>query len=206
MVISIYPSLAHFVKPLSVPIDDDEALFSLWQESKRKDIERFFGVFKKFFNLFANPIKLFFLRDIINACYCCLILHNMAVMERIEMDDGVTESDVVADDEHVGNCNTRENAEALRFVQMQEQHVSERALEVEFLSTLGINIHDSMLPLDLQCVRVLPQLTRFEEFRWSRLYDVNAHKRLTAAIARELSQKYKEAHNRHDLIINSHLN
>jgi len=47
LVDGIYPSLARFVKPLSVPIDDNETLFSLWQEAKRKDIERFFGVFKK---------------------------------------------------------------------------------------------------------------------------------------------------------------
>ena len=47
LVDGIYPSLARFVKPLSAPIDDNETLFSLWQEAKRKDIERFFGVFKK---------------------------------------------------------------------------------------------------------------------------------------------------------------
>ena len=48
LVDGIYPSLARFVKPLTVPIGDCEALFSMWQESKRKDIERFFGVFKSF--------------------------------------------------------------------------------------------------------------------------------------------------------------
>jgi hypothetical protein len=31
---SIYPSLAHFVKPLTVPIGDCEALFIMWRESK----------------------------------------------------------------------------------------------------------------------------------------------------------------------------
>jgi hypothetical protein len=35
----IYPSLARFVKPISVPIGKHAALFSMWQESKQKDIE-----------------------------------------------------------------------------------------------------------------------------------------------------------------------
>lgn len=42
LVDGIYPPLAQFVKPLTVPIGDSEALFSLWQESKHKDIEPFF--------------------------------------------------------------------------------------------------------------------------------------------------------------------
>ena len=55
LVDGIYPSLAWFVKPLSVPIDDNEMLFSLRQEAKRKDIERLFGVFKK--NLTSLPTQ-----------------------------------------------------------------------------------------------------------------------------------------------------
>lgn len=49
LVDGIYPPLSRFVKPISVPIGDTEALFSMWQEAKRKDVERFFGVFKKKF-------------------------------------------------------------------------------------------------------------------------------------------------------------
>jgi hypothetical protein len=81
LVDGIYPSLAWFVKPLSVPIDDDETLFLLWQEAKRKDIECFFRVFKKKFNFFANPIRVIFLEEIIAASFCCLILHNMSVLD-----------------------------------------------------------------------------------------------------------------------------
>ncbi len=58
LVDDIYPALSHFVKPLSVPLNADEVLFSMWQESKRKDIERFFRGFKKKFHLFAWPIML----------------------------------------------------------------------------------------------------------------------------------------------------
>jgi hypothetical protein len=56
LVDGIYPALARFVKPLSVPLNDDEALFSLWQESKRKDIERFFGVLKKSFTYLLGQL------------------------------------------------------------------------------------------------------------------------------------------------------
>ncbi len=93
LVDGIYPALSRFVKPLSVPLTADEALFSMWQESKRKDIERFFRVFKKKFHLFARPILLRNETEIVDAFYCCLILHNIAVAERIRLDDGSIESD-----------------------------------------------------------------------------------------------------------------
>jgi len=81
LVDGICPALARFVKPLSIPIGDSEALFSLWQESKRKDIECFFGMFKKKFHFFNHPIPFASMEEIIETFYCCLILHNMAVME-----------------------------------------------------------------------------------------------------------------------------
>jgi hypothetical protein len=45
LVDGIYPSLARFVKPISVPVGKREELFAVWQESTRKTIERLFGVF-----------------------------------------------------------------------------------------------------------------------------------------------------------------
>jgi hypothetical protein len=56
LVDGIYPPISRFVKPLSVPINTVEALFSLWQESSRKDVERFFGVFKKKFIYSQNQL------------------------------------------------------------------------------------------------------------------------------------------------------
>ena len=60
LVDGIYPLLSRFVKPISVPLGETEALFSLWQESKRKDVERFFGVFKKKFHFFTKPVPFFY--------------------------------------------------------------------------------------------------------------------------------------------------
>jgi hypothetical protein len=44
---SIYPELSRFVKTISEPLDKWEALYSIWQEAKRKDVEQGFGVVKK---------------------------------------------------------------------------------------------------------------------------------------------------------------
>jgi hypothetical protein len=194
LVDGIYPALSRFVKPLSVPLTADEALFSMWQESKRKDIECFFGVFKKKFHLFARPIMLRNETEIVDAFYCCLILHNIAVAERIRLDDGSIESDgfyeVVDtnDDEEV--LPNRENVEALRFVELEEDDVRNRLFEVQYLEALGIIVHDSTLGLCAERVRLLPQLTRMVEYRWNKLYDIKGHRRLIAAIARELLEQY----------------
>jgi len=199
LVDGIYPPLSRFVKPLSVPIGDTEALFSLWQESKRKDIERFFAVFKGKFGFFTSAIPFAFIEDIIEAFYACLILHNMAVIERVASGDGTTETaamyDVVgpaaADEAVQPEVTTRENL-ALQFVQLQENDVNERTLEVEFLSALGIHVVDARLPLDLERIQVLPQYQRVALQRWNQLYDSREHNRLTQAIARELKQQYDD--------------
>jgi hypothetical protein len=88
----IYPSLARFVKPISVPIGKREALFSVWQESNSKDLEHFFGVFKWKFHFFNRPIPLVFIDDIIDTLYCCIILQNMAVSERIASQEDEVEN------------------------------------------------------------------------------------------------------------------
>jgi len=202
LVDGIYPQLSRFVKPLSVPIGDTEAIFSLWQESKRKDVERFFAVFKLKFNFFSTQIPFAFIEDIIEAFYTCLVLHNMAVVERVQAGDGLTESDIVYDSNHSAEVeaaptSVRENI-ALRYVQMHEGDVNDRALQVEFLSALGIHVLDSTLPLDLERIRVIPQYQRVAAQRWNQLYDSREHHRLTRAIGRELKQQYDNYKNNYD--------
>jgi hypothetical protein len=97
LVDGIYPPLSRFVKPLSVPIGDIKALFSLWQESNCKDIEHFFAVFKGKFGFVTSTIPFAFIEDITEAFHACLILHNMAVIERIASGDGTTETAAMYD-------------------------------------------------------------------------------------------------------------
>jgi hypothetical protein len=180
LVDGIYPLLSCFVKPLSVTIGDEEALYSLWQEAKRKDIKRFFGLFKKRFNFFMKPIPFSFMEDIIEAFYTCLVLHNMAVVERFELSDGVSEGDMVYD--FVQQSDAKDDVQrppheniALQFVQLQEDDVHQRSLEVNYLMALGIHIVDAMLPLDVERIRILPQCQRMAQYRWNRLYDSREH-------------------------------
>jgi hypothetical protein len=195
LVDGIYPQLSRFVKPISVPLGDIEALYSLWQEAKRKDIERFFGVFKKKFNFFNKPIPFAYIEDVIEAFYTCIILHNMAVAERIGSGDFINEADVVYDfvppveNVEVPQGLPRENM-ALQFVQMNENHVRDRTLEMEYLSALGIHVVDFTLTLDAERIRMLPQYQRMAQFRWNQLYDSKEHVRLTKAIGRELKMQY----------------
>jgi hypothetical protein len=64
----------------------------LWQESKHKEIEHFLGVFKKKFNFFNRPIPFAYMDDMISCFYCCIILHNMAITERLNDELEGTES------------------------------------------------------------------------------------------------------------------
>jgi len=152
LVDGIYPPLARFVKPISVPIGKAEALFSMWQESKRKDIERFFGVFKRKFFWFNRPIPFAYMNDIIKAFYCCVILHNMAVVERVNAGEDEVESDgfydCVPDPEAPITDAAQPERLALQFVRREADAVRERILEVEYLSALGINVLDSTIVRD----------------------------------------------------------
>jgi len=145
LVDGIYPAITRYFKPLSVPIDDDKALFSLWQEAKQKDVRRFFGIFKKKFNLFNNPIKLFYVSDILHTCYSCLILHNMAVQEHAALDDGTYENDIYYDvvNNDIGNVEDIPAVEAavLQFVQTEEHDVNDWLLQVEFLESMYMMLH-----------------------------------------------------------------
>ena len=170
LVDGIYPSLARFVKPISVPVSKRETLFSAWQESSRKDIERFFGMFKLKFGFFNKPIPFAFLEDIIAAFYCCVILHNMAVTERVNAEEDERESDAFYDcvaPHHVDSSEEGVHVQQSRvecllqeFVRRDEATVQQRTLEIDFLTGLGINVLDSSLATDARRIEMLPFLER----------------------------------------------
>jgi hypothetical protein len=83
LVDGIYPRYSRFVRGLTQPVTEAECQFTQWQESSRKDIERAFGVLQCKFKAIANPIHLIGLHEITAMVDCCLILHNMAVSDRV---------------------------------------------------------------------------------------------------------------------------
>jgi hypothetical protein len=174
---------------------DMEVLFSLWQESKWKDVERFFGVFKKKFHFFARPIPFAFIEDILDAFYCTLISHHMAVQEQIDMSadgiksvffyDGVEDPEAVDDVQREARINP-----AMQYTNMDEEHVKDRVLEVENLSALVIHVLDSTLSLHVERISLLPQYQQVAQYQWNQLYRGNNHLKLSKAIAWKLKCNY----------------
>ena len=119
----------------------------------------------------------------------------MAATERINLQEEDVEShllyDCVEDQlEHSTSPESCVERLALQFIQSESQHVRERQLEIQYLSALGINILDSTLQPNARRLEILPTLERVAQVRWNHLYDVHHHKKLTAAITRELKEQY----------------
>ena len=83
LVDGIYPAYSRFVKGISEPTTRGETLYTEWQESVRKDIERAFGVLQSLFQFMSRPIHLFKIQDIAKRVGTCIILHNMCVSDRV---------------------------------------------------------------------------------------------------------------------------
>ena len=79
LVNDIYIDFATYVKTISMPQEEKRKLFSQWQESTRKDVERAFGVFQSWFAIIHGPTCLWDAHTIKNIIYACIILHNMII-------------------------------------------------------------------------------------------------------------------------------
>lgn len=86
LVDGIYPAYSRFVKSFVRPVTDNEKLFAEWQESKRKDIERAFGVLQGKFQVLCRPLLGHCLTELSNIVACCIIMHNMCVSDRVMCD------------------------------------------------------------------------------------------------------------------------
>jgi hypothetical protein len=83
LVDGIYPKYSRFVRGFKAPITDEEVRFTGWQESARKDIERAFGVLQCKWKVLSFPIHAIDRGAIANMVGTCIILHNMAVSDRV---------------------------------------------------------------------------------------------------------------------------
>ncbi len=136
------------MKTISKPVNKSEALYSIWQEVKRKDVERGFGVIKKKFAYLQVPFQMHDIVNISEIVYCCFMLHNMAVEERIMSLDDTPESadfydcvnvDEVCDGEPAGTL------AALAFIQQQNEALTDHQLEINRLARLGFDIYDASI-------------------------------------------------------------
>jgi hypothetical protein len=83
LVDGIYPPYSRFVRANPVPVSEVEKMFTKWQESARKDIERAFGVLKGKWQCLDRPQYFIHLEHIGLRVCSCLILHNMCVSDRV---------------------------------------------------------------------------------------------------------------------------
>jgi MinD-like ATPase involved in chromosome partitioning or flagellar assembly len=81
------------------------------------------------------------------------------VAEQVSFKDAINEADVICDSVHPMDNDAdvqvlpSENM-AMQFVALREDDMNERALEIEYLSALGIHVVDSTLPIEakrIQC-------------------------------------------------------
>jgi hypothetical protein len=94
LVDGIYPDLAYFVKTLNNPINEKEKFFCKIQEGERKAVECAFGELVKKWHILKNPLRYWHLHDIDLLVKTCVILHNMIVEERRDMQNmNVSEGD-----------------------------------------------------------------------------------------------------------------
>ena len=75
----IYPNYACFVKTLPNATTRMQKLFVTAQESKRKDIERAFGILQARFHILTSGCRLWDRRAIDTVMRACVILHNLVI-------------------------------------------------------------------------------------------------------------------------------
>lgn len=168
LVDGIYPRLSRFLKSIVNPILLIDRGFASWQESKRKTIERGFGVLEKKFHITVNPIQLYFVEDIRTVVLGCIVLHNMMVKERVENDE-------------------QESADLYQLVSQDVPHynihAAEAAIEQEDAEFAAAPMNFRQQKEDAD---ILGHQLRIVQFYWDELSDTNAHIRLQNAVKREL--------------------
>jgi Plant transposon protein len=165
LVDGIYPPIARFVKTLSFLIGPIKKLFTQWQESARKDVERAFGVLTRKFQILARPLEYWHLEDIKRIIFGCILMHNMMVEVRID----------------------RQEEETAGMYQLYEKPREERVecRRVEFLTghaeeARGYNPH-----LDHVASHVDSMMQR-----WHGLYSDLSHVRLQSAVMNHIADAY----------------
>jgi Plant transposon protein len=182
----IYPSSGRFCKTSAQPIGEEKKKYAVWQEAARKDIERAFGVLQRTFQIMKKPIKQWFVKDICDMMYTCLILHNWMVTDRVSQNEEENEDLYEAVDP------------AAAINQLDDDQESDAKLDGMRTDDAHFDILERRLgaALNKETPAMIAARTRLEarknmyksvllkkaHYRFARLYDENEHKRLREAI------------------------
>jgi hypothetical protein len=180
LVDGIYPELARFVKTLDQPLTVADTIYTVWQESSRKDIERAFGVLQRKFHYICRPVEGWFVDEIKKSVEACIMLHNMMVVERVERDeqegvgwyevqDSLTEEEEVNPTDQALEDHNRLEAEAYVRQRLRHSFYSGNQ-EVEVITRDNAT-----------------ELQHVANRRWDRLYDTDTHFDLRNAIRRQVA-------------------
>ena len=176
LVDGIYPELSRFLKTISVPLTKIDRNFSGWQEAKRKDVERAFGVLQKKFHFLVHSILFHHREDIFYAVRACIAMHNMMVEERILND--------TVEDESFYEL-VRDVPDTPRVPDRAEKDIDAEDEDFALNSSLA-DLDNDIVDLDFKArmerAQFLPRKTRIIQRRWHNLYNEDAHIRLQNAV------------------------
>ena len=191
LVDGIYPELARFVKTIFEPIGRAEKRFSVWQEAKRKDIERCFGVLQAKFKIIKHPVQKWDLDDIADIVLACTLLHNVMVEFRVERGEEEAEHfyDIQND---VGDNQEQETMDhAMISVLREEKRVAAANQRLQEQCEKGEPMFHRETKEAMERLALLPQRMRVVQRRWEQLYSREENLRLRQAIVQALAAKKK---------------
>ena len=82
LVDGIYPEWAIFVTTFTTTNEKKKKKFAGVQEAVRKDIECAFGIVVAKFHVLQRPLRGWYLEDLRDLVHCCVIIHNMVVLQK----------------------------------------------------------------------------------------------------------------------------
>ena len=186
----IYPELARFVKTMPVPLTKKEKYFTSWQEAKRKDIERAFGVLEKKFNILVTPVRLFHVQDIFFVVKACIALHNMMVEVRVNSDETESVNFYEEVHEEVNGTDTDSTYvdPAVQAIDAEDAVFENNA---DLLNMAGDNV-DVELMKKYKAAQLLGRKIRIVERRWKTLSNTEEHFRLQSSVMNHVANHVRD--------------
>ena len=137
----IYPEYPCFVKTIPHPVGNKNKNFSKFQEGRRKDVERCFGILQSRWHILTNPSKLwdpYAMKSVITAC---IILHNMIIEDELDVEGLEQGANVLPENAFTVLPFGEENSDPLaarRFLRSLSEKPAHRRLQTDLVEHLWI--------------------------------------------------------------------